>query len=220
MGRSYYTLIASLPGLPPTFETDRSPISRPRLVERLEMLEEEHAKLIRKVRDFLAWDRETLDRTDDEFIARYEEVVPPLTNSAVRTVVNDRMNMRTIASAIRRRRAGKGPGRGVGEFADHVNRHFQDVDFNLGGRFAWIAEFDAAFRAGRLVDAERVLFTEHWSHWSRAAERHHFSFEAVVFYLARWTLVDRWTSHDADRGRERFEALIQDCMGEYAELYS
>ena len=40
-GRSYYMLIASLPALPPHFEVQRDPITRPRLDERLKMLEPE-----------------------------------------------------------------------------------------------------------------------------------------------------------------------------------
>ena len=43
-----------------------------------------------------------------------------------------------------------------------------------------------------------------------------FSFEAVLLYLARWEIVDRWTSRDADAGLVRFDQMIEETLGEYA----
>jgi hypothetical protein len=38
-------------------------------------------------------------------------------------------------------------------------------------------------------------------------------------YLARWEIIDRCTSRDAEAGRERFDNLITETLGDYANLY-
>ena len=74
--RDYYTLIGSLPALPPHFEdAERVPISGQRLDEHLKMLDPEAAEVIDRLRDFLLWDRQPLDRSDDEFCRHYEQIV-------------------------------------------------------------------------------------------------------------------------------------------------
>ena len=53
----------------------------------------------------------------------------------------------------------------------------------------------------------------------RANYRYQFTFEAVVLYLIRWDIVLRWTSRDAAAGQEKFEALVAEAMGRYADMF-
>jgi hypothetical protein len=68
------------------------------------------------------------------------------------------------------------------------------------------------------MEAERLLFSVAWMRWRRAAALHTFSFEAVILYLARWEIIDRWTSRDASRGRRRFEQLLTETLGEHGNF--
>ena len=45
-----------------------------------------------------------------------------------------------------------------------------------------------------------------------------FSFEAVPLYVARWEILNRWTTRDLDTGKQRFEHLMQETLGEYAAV--
>ena len=215
---SYYMLISSLPPLPADFDVERRPISRTRLLERLKMLTPSDAEVLEQLTDFLAWDRQSVDRTDGEVIARYEQLMATITNPLVRKLIDHRIEVRTIVSGLRRRRNGDGPPPGVGELAKTIARNWQHPQFNLQGRHPWIAEFDAKFSTGDARAAQRVLYRVVWDRWRRLAERYYFSFETVLLYLARWSIVDRWASQDYEVGRERFERLIEETLGEYAHI--
>ncbi len=217
--RSYYTLIASLPNLPPTFEVDRPPITRERLKERLRLLHEEDAAVIDQVSAFLVWDRQPLDRTDQEVVTHYQQLMNDIGNPLVRELINNRIDVRTIVTAIRRRRADGTPPPGVGQWVDHIRRNWTQPGFALAGRYPWIGEIERLIAQGSPMEAQRRLFMEHWRDWSRMAERYTFSFEAVILYLARLEIIDRWTSRNAEAGRQRFEELITETLGEYGNLY-
>ena len=47
----------------------------------------------------------------------------------------------------------------------------------------------------------------------------HFTFEAVVLYLIRWEILYRWTRRDAAAGQQKFDQLVAEAMGEYAEMW-
>lgn len=214
---NYYTLIASLPALPPHFDVDRPPISRPRLSQLFKQLSEEDADTVRQLADFFAWDRQVIQQSDDEISRRYDELMQgqqPL----VRRIVNHRINLRTIVAALRLRRDKLDPPSGVGEYVETIRRNWNDPTFGLGRRFPWIERFSEQMLAGETAAAERTLFEFSWRKWSRMAAEYTFSFEAIPLYVARWEIVDRWTSRDLDTGKQRFEQMMQETLGAYAEL--
>jgi hypothetical protein len=218
--RSYYTLIASLPHLPLHFEeADRIPITRPRLLDRLRLLHPEDRKVIDQVTSFLAWDRQPLDRSDEEVIARYESLMTSVSNPLVREVINTRIDVRTIISAMRRRRSGAAPPPGVGRWVDHIRRHWNHPEFYLAGRYPWISDVQRMIQEGQARETQRLLFGVSYGSWSRMAERYTFSFEAIILYLARWEIIDRWTSQNVETGRQRFDKLITETLGAYANIY-
>jgi hypothetical protein len=205
---SYYTLIASLPVLPARFDVDRCPITWPRLEDRLRMLEPEDQATLARLLDFLAWDRQPLDRTDGEMIARYKALMEKVEHPLVRTLIDDRIDLRTIISGLRRRRLGWGPPPGIGQWTDLIRRRWVHPQFGLQTRFPWIEDLDRLVSSGSAREAERLILTLNWTRWSRAAGDYHFSFEAVLLYVARWAIVNRWTSQNAVLGRERFESTL------------
>jgi hypothetical protein len=212
-------LIASLPNLPAHYDVDRTPITRPRLLERLQMLHPDDAKVIDQVSAFLVWDRQPLDRTDDEVVATYDRLQDEISNPLVRELIDDRMDVRSIVAAIRHRRSGMEPSTGVGQWAEHLRRNFNEPEFNLHGRYPWIRKMDRMLADGDPMGAQRLLFDIRYRNYSLMAERYTFSFEAIIVYLARWEIIERWTSQDLEAGRERFEKLITETLGEYANLF-
>ncbi len=217
--RSYYTLIASLPNLPPAFDVDRTPIKRAPLRERLKLLHPNDAEVIEQVTAFLAWDRQPLDRTDEDVIATYDRLMEEISNSLLRAMIKIRMDVRTIVCGLRRRKAGLGSPLGVGQWVDHLRRNWNEPEFNLHGRYPWIAQLDRMLADNDPMGVQRLLFDRSYRQWSQMAERYTFSFETIILYLARWEIIDRWTSCDAAAGRERFEKLTTETLGDYANLF-
>jgi Protein of unknown function (DUF2764) len=217
--RSYYTLIASLPPLPPRFDVDRDPISAPRLEQRLRLLAEDDAAVIDQWRSFLVWDRQPLDRTDSEFIATYQQLMRAISNLTLRQMIQIRIDTRTIVCAVRLRRSGMPLTSGVGQWVDHIRRNYAEPEFNLAGRYSWIGEFNRLLADDDAIGAERLLFATNYSQWSRMAENYTFSFEAILLYLARWEIIDRWTSRNAEAGKIRFDSILTETLGDYAQLF-
>ena len=213
----YYTLIAGLPHLPTHFDVERTPVSRPRLRQLLKQLADDDADTVHQLASFFSWDRQLIDQNDEDIRRRYELLMhnrQPL----IRELVNHRINVRTIVAALRRRRDGLGPPTAVGELVEPIRRNWTDPTFLLGRRYPWIETFSEFMLAGETAKAERTLFEFTWRTWSQLAQRFTFSFEAVPLYVARWEIVDRWTSRDMSAGEQRFEQLTQEVLGEYAAL--
>jgi hypothetical protein len=217
---NYYTLIGSLPALPSHFEdAERVPISSRGLDERLKMLDPDAAEVIKQLGDFLLWDRQPLDRTDDEFCRHYERIVASVNHRFVRDIVEEVMTRRTILSGLRRRRLGWGPPTGVAWVARHITQHWAHPDFRLAARFPWIVEMDAQLCGDSPFELERMGLQIAWTYVKRLADQYQFSFEAVLLYLIRWEIVYRWTRRDAQAGQEKFEQLAAEAMGEFANMF-
>jgi hypothetical protein len=214
----YYTLIASLPHLPAHFDVARPPISRPRLNQRLTQLNEQDTKVLQQLSDFLAWDRQTLERSERDVINDYDRLQEKIRHPVVKRIMDDRINMRTIVGALRRRRDREGPPTGVGRLVRTIHDHWQQPQFGLQRRYSWIEPFEKRMLEGEAVEAERVLYEHNWNTCCRMASCFQFSFEAVLLYLVRWSIVDRWTSRDREAGLARFDQLLEETLGEYAQL--
>jgi len=219
LSNSYYTLVASLPALPRHFEVDRVPIVQPRLEKRLGMLKPVDAKVVERLRAFLLWDRQPPDRTDEEMIEHYLEFMSTTSNSLARHIVAFRFNIRTIMSALRRRRRGLPPPPKVGEWGVHIEQNWGHTEFKLQRHYPWIAQVEQLLDTSDCLAVERILLGVTWAHWAKLAEQHFFSFETVLLYLARWEIIHRWTSQDAAVGGQRFEQLVTESLDEYANLY-
>lgn len=214
----YYTLIASLPHLPPHFDVTRPPISRPRLNQRLAELNEHDSQVLKQLSDFLAWDRQTLERSEQDVIHDYERLQQEVRHPVVLKIVDDRINMRTIVGALRRRRDGDEPPRGVGRLVRSIRNRWNEPQFGLQAQFPWIESFERSMLSGEAVAAERILYESSWRSYSRMADQFQFTFEAVLLYLARWSIVDRWASRDQEAGHARFEQLLEEALGDFARL--
>ncbi len=216
---AYYTLVASLPALPPHLETGQIPMPRRALENRLKMLTRDDAETVEQWWVFLDPDRHRRQRTDEEVGRRHDELRSKLANPLARQMVAYQSDIRMIVSGLRRRRRDLPPPPGAGGLADQVRRNWRQPDFQLGWRYAWIADVDQRLGAGDCLAVERILLETEWNHWRRLAEHQHFSLAAVLLYLARWTLLSRWASHDAALGRQRLEQLVVESMHEYANLF-
>ncbi len=217
--RTYYDLIASLPALPAHFDVERPPISELRLTERLRMLDLDDAAVVQQWLQFVHWDRQVLDRTDDDVARTYQRLVSEISNPTLLEMIQRRMDTRTVIAALRRRRAGLSPPTGVGQWVEKIRNHYQHPEFQLQSRYPWIGRFDQLLTTGQALEAQRLIFEFNNRELDELPPHDMFSFEAVLVYLARWEIIDRWTSLDAEAGQVRFETMIEETLGEHAQLF-
>jgi hypothetical protein len=158
-------------------------------------------------------------------IIRYHELMKESANPLARYLIKSRTEMRLLLSAIRRQRRGLGPPSWAGKVAgsegltSSIRKHWNQPHFQLGARYRWVEAFTKLYDSGDVGEAQWVLFAHRWRDWTRIAEQHTFSFEAVIAYLVRWEIIDRWTSQNAEAGKARFANLIEETLGEYAKPF-
>ena len=213
-GNDYYTLVAALPAMPTSFDVERVPITLERLEHRLQMLRPKDAKVVAQLRDFLVWDRQPPDKTDEEMVAHFRETMSTAGNALARHIVAYRMDIRTIISGLRRRRREMGPPPSIGTWGEHIRRNWEHPEFKIRWEHPWIAEVDELLEKRDTLAVERILLGVTWNRWRKLAEQYFFSFEVVLLYLARWEIIHRWTRRDAETGRRRFEQLIEETLSE------
>ena len=218
---TYYTLIGSLPALPSHFDgADRVPISELRLQSRLKMLEPSDAKVVEEMTEFLGWERQPLELTDENVLERYHRFMDTISDPFAQELIERAMTNRTIVAGLRSRRLQLDPPVGVVPIASHIARNWNHPDFHLGGRFPWISEVDALLSGDSPFDLQRKILDIVWQRVYRLAEQYHFTFEAVVLYLIRWEILYRWTQRNAEVGQARFDQLVAEAMGEYLEIWN
>lgn len=214
----YITLISSLPHIGRIFTEHGAGISRFRLEERLKMLEPEHSRLLDRVVSVTAWSSVSKSDTEAEIIALAQSVVNELTGySDLQELVLSRMETRTLVAALRRRRKGAGdPGDvtswGFGRWCRAIRDNWSDPAFGLSHIVPWVGEADRLMKAGDHVSLERLVLTEVFRQTGRHSAGHEFDFTAVVAYVLRWIIVERWSIYSNVKAAERLRGLLAEAL--------
>ncbi|MGK7874217.1 MAG: hypothetical protein AB4426_13155 [Xenococcaceae cyanobacterium] len=221
----YVTLMASLPPLGQLFAAKQTPISRLKLESRLKMLSEEDTALLRQIEELVHWSHLPTDRTDVQIVASakrfFQEVRIPL----LREAVESRLELHTVVAALRRRKRGESAPSpeepwGYGRWVSHIESHWTEPTFRLEGAFPWVLEANRLLNANESVALERLLFGVVWDKLGRMGEGHYFDFEAVVIYVLRWNLVDRWSRYEGETAVKRFTELVDSGIEKFTNVFA
>lgn len=214
----YTMLMASLPYLPHFERAQRLPINRQRLDERLGLLRAQDRLIVQAAEDFLQWQRQARSQTDAQVVARYREVQRLGLPAALRQLITFRMALRTVLAALRARQAGAAPPRADDPLAGapmgaHILRNWTDPDFRLGHRHRWLPVARTLLERGDARALERHLLRVVWNELGRAGAGHYFDLDAVLVYLFRWDILDRWLRYDSALARTRIARLAEQATG-------
>jgi hypothetical protein len=214
----YITLMSSLPHIGRIFTEHGTGLSRFRLEERLKLLRPDHRKLLDRVIGVTAWTGVGQYRTDAEIIALARGVTTELNDyPTLQALVQSRMETRTIIAALRRRRDGTAdPGDvaswGFGRWCRRIQENWSDPGFGLSHFMPWVAEADQHLRSGNHIAVERLVLTQAFTQIDRLASGHDFDFEAVVIYVLRWIIVERWSLYSTAKAAERLRTLLAEAL--------
>jgi hypothetical protein len=221
----YTMLMASLPRHGPLFGAKQTPLSRVKLEERLQVLEESDAAQLQQILKLLLWGHQPMGVSDVEIVRQANQQVPQVENDLLRGIVESRLELRTFVAALRRRHRGEpGPRAsdvwGYGRWVKQIQRSWTDPGFGLQGAFPWLLEANRLLQQDDTVALERLLLGQAWDTLSRASEGHYFDFEAVVIYVLRWTIISRWTLYNSVVAAKRFDELVEAGMDEYVSIFT
>ena len=209
----YYMLMASLPALPRFDQGERLPINRERLVGRQTLLAPEDHSLVMCAGKFLGWLPQLGERSNGEVIACYEELMRLVSRRRLWFLFELPVNLMTIMVALRRRHRGlgaplEGEAWGVGPLVGHIRRHWDDHDFKLGSVYPWILQIRTYLKEEMPLELERFVLALVWDRFSLPLPGGPFGIEAVIAYLFKWSILQRWLSQDTEGARERFGELV------------
>ena len=92
-----------------------------------------------------------------------------------------------------------------------------DIDGNRfnGGEFEEEAQVESVLAGDDLVAREKALDDILWNKVDSLGTFHYFDIEAILAYIAKLHIVNRWLSLDQEVGREQFRRLIKEIRGTY-----
>lgn len=221
---AYVMLITGLPRPEALFRAKRPPLSRLKLNRRLRVLAPDDAETLERVEQISTWASMPMSMTDAQFVASVRAAMQTINNETLRLIVRDRLEIRTCIAALRRRLRGEGrpsPNNvwGYGRWREHIRRNWSETSFRLDNVFPWLREADRLLRAGDSLAMQRLLLDLVWKNVNRHVGEHEFDFEAVVIYVLKWDIVDRWVRHDSGLATERCDELSESGLGEFANLF-
>ncbi|MEM9393048.1 MAG: hypothetical protein AAGA38_04270 [Pseudomonadota bacterium] len=220
---AYITLITSLPSSERLFVAKQPPLSRIRLDRRLSVLTQEDAETLRRIEALLSWS--AYDRQSDlgTLIHRAKDLLADLDQPTLRAIVAERMELRSAVAALRMRYAGRpAPSEpwGFGRWTAHIAAHWSDPAFGLDGSLPWLREAGQLLENGDTLGLQRHLLDVTERQLRRHAARHQFDFEAVVIYVLKWNIFDRWAKADSAAAAQRFSELSEDALKNFPQLQS
>ena len=102
----------------------------------------------------------------------------------------------------------------TGEDPDAPDADIDGFRFN-GGEFEEQLKVQSVFAGNDLVEREKGLDDLLWNKIDELATFHYFDIEAVLAYVAKLHIVNRWLALDEDAGRELFRRLVKEVRGTY-----
>ncbi|MBD8878748.1 hypothetical protein [Roseibium polysiphoniae] len=214
----YITLATSLPHLGSLFSQAKVPLSEFRLKQRVKMLSPEHQRLLNRVIEVTAWSGVARFANDQDVIRLARVVIDDLKdNPTLQDLVRARMETRTAIAALRLRHDGQEDAGtisewGFGRWCRQIETHWTDPGFGLSHFMPWISEANRLIQAGEHIAMERLVLGEVFSQLDHHGAGHDFDFEAIVIYVLRWVIVERWSRYSTDAARERLETLVGDIL--------
>jgi len=209
----YYMLMASLPALPRFDQSERLPINRERLVSRQSLLTPEDHLLVMCAGKFMGWFPELGEGSNAEVIACYERLMRIVSRRKLWFLFELPVNLMTIMVALRRRHRGngvpsEGEAWGMGPLVGHIRRHWDDYDFKLGSVYPWILQIRTYLKKEMPLELERFVLDLVWDRFSLPLPGGPFGIEALIAYLFKWSILQRWLSQDKEGARQRFGELV------------
>lgn len=221
----YVDLMSSLPHLGRLFTAKERPITRIQLDRRLRRLEPADARALAAIEGILRWHVTAAGLGDVEQTAQAEAVLAELEDPTLLEVTRRRLELRTLVAALRRRRDGQAPPADPRELGYHrrdrrILAHWEEVAFGLQHTAPWIEAADALVRDGDALALEKQLLARGWADLDALGQGHYFDFPAVVIYVLRWDLMDRWMRYDGAAAAARFDALVQAALAGRTPLFA
>ena len=137
-------------------------------------------------------------------------------NRFIREYFRFDLNLRNAKVRYLNQELQRSPGQDVmtGENPDAPDTDIDGFRFTAG-EFLEAAVVENALSSTDLVSREKALDDILWKKVDDLATFHYFDLEAVLGYIAKLHIVNRWLALDETAGRERFHQLVEEVRGTF-----
>ena len=214
----YVSLISSLPSAERLFVAKLPPLSRLKLEQRLSVLSDEHKLILTQIESALDWRMLNTDMSNMEFLTNAKKLYESMGSNTLQIILRDKLELRTCIAALRYRASGhSAPNNktwGFGRWVEHINRNWNEPNFDLDRAFPWLAKAQQFISQKDAEGLERYILELAFKQLQRFSGQHYFDFEAVVIYVLKWDIVDRATRYNVEAARHRFNHLVEQGFSE------
>jgi hypothetical protein len=218
----YVMLISSLPSSEALFRVKQPPLSKIRLDQRLKMLSDEDLQLLKLVESTLKWDELSITTSEQEIIEYGRKTINQINNESLISLIEERLELRTIVAALRLKHRKVSPPSprewGISRWTKHIIQNWAEPDFRLSGAYPWISEAKKFIDDEDPLGFERFILIQAYRSLRRHGQRHTFNLEAVVIYVLKWDVFDRWARNNAEEALQRFDSLTSSGLGIHENL--
>ena len=213
---NYSALLCSLPNLIDPFKYQSQSISYVQLTKRMNMLEGDDYDRIQEIRALFYWGGLKLNYDEIRLVNEALRFVKALPYQDIRSWLNWRMDIRAILAAMRKRRNGDpapaGANWSYGPSGLQITRNWSSPCFKLEHRYPFLPTILEHLNQGQSFEVEKVLLKSIWHFYNTCRPDKSFGFSAVVLYVMKWDLVNRWQQYDRQKAKHRFDELVESSL--------
>ncbi len=219
--KHYYTLMTSLPYLPPMEKARALPISWIQLQKRRTLLDEEDSLMVDALQRLLAWYYHPSTERSIQIIGRYESFIAQTEqHPKIQDIVTDIFKQRTIIAAFRMKYAGLHFSDtqkmwGLQEDKLMIERFWDDEDFKLSYKYPWVKALKRFFIEDNPKGLIAFLMQFIWEKADGLKQEHPFSLDAYVAYLIQWSTLEKWLTFESQKATEHFDHLLTEACYAY-----
>lgn len=209
---AYVSLITGLPNPERLFLAKVSPLSRIKLEQKLNVLSVDHRQTLLDIETMLDWRMQSSDHSEQYVSQRSRKLYGQLTSPTLRTIVRDKLELRTCIAALRIRAQGMdAPSHvqwGFGRWIQHISRNWHESSFALEHLYPWLPKAQQLIEQNDPEPLERLILEKAFTQLQRFSIQHYFDFEAVVIYVLKWNIIDRSVRYNTEAAKRRFMAIV------------
>lgn len=217
----YTALVTSLPSSERLFIAKQPPLSRLRLNKRLTALNPEHRQTLALVERVLSWSEYKMTDDIGGVSARIKIALRDIAQPTLSAIIREQMELRTTIAALRMRNRGDTAPTstwGYGRWTNHIAKNWAEPTFRLDAPMPWLRTAANLIERKDPLELERHILEVSSKQLQRHAANHRFDFEAVVIYVLKWDIFNRWAQSNSEAATRRFSNLLSDALRDFPDL--
>lgn len=218
----YYTLITALPWLGEFEKLKELPLSTIKLEQRFGMLSDTDREQVALA--LALYQREPNDQasmSDSDEVKKWQALLDQLTEPAIKQVLTEYLQNRTLMSALRYRKAGlTDPNSfcGIGDMVWLIRRNWQLPMFGLEHRFRWLVTAHQQLEKMDTAALEQQQLALLWQRLEQLEQDQGFALASIIAYRLRWEIACYRLRWKAQGAIDQFEKLLTQSLHQTEQL--